>query len=70
MGKLTVQKAREMAKEKLKRIVEHFKLKLREFKDDPVKTGNESIKRGCTGKSQATTRANAPSEWYFDAPNK
>ena len=43
VGKLTVQKARQMAKEKLKQIIDKFKLKLREFVDDPVKTGTKGM---------------------------
>jgi len=43
VGKLTVQKAREMAKKKLKEIIDKFKLKLREFVENPVKTTNQGL---------------------------
>ena len=43
VGKLTVQKARQMAKEKLKGIIAKFKLKIREFAENPVKTTNQGL---------------------------
>ena len=43
VGKLTVMKARQMAKQKLKEIVDKFKLKLREFVENPIKTGNQAL---------------------------
>ena len=43
VGKLTVMKARQMAKKYLKEIIEKYKLKLREFVEDPVKTTNQGL---------------------------
>ena len=43
VGKLTVMKARELAKKKVKEIIDKFKLKLREFAENPVKTSNQAL---------------------------